>query len=336
MFTFCISTANWKGEEYLTNESKTILTSMGSTIEVLDFEDVGDLAGKLSDDDTAAVLVCIDAKRKLKQLLLTGCNMLVGHGLDCLRESIVLEHIGLHLPMESLSWELITSTLDSIVHSDKNSLRVIQVSNIKHVKNFLKNHYWQTKNDVAACKFLKKFMNLLLEGEKCEKCVSMREDRNIEEHQVNTASMTCFECFRFTCDDCEQNTHYSYEIRACSHCGLSFCREHDDWEECYDCHKFHCSICADIDIVGATRRCGNDRCHYGFCLDCIDDTRCHECLGMHFSALKARTSKEINVLNGEITQLRSNNGDLEEENEELRREIEELRNKMSSGLGILS
>ena len=117
---------------------------------------------------------------------------------------------------------------------------------------------------------------------------------------------------------------------------MSFCREHDDGGECYNCQDFHCSTCAEIDTVGATQGCANDRCNYHFCLECIDHTGCDDCLGRHFPALKARTSKEINELKGENKQLRSNNGDLAEENQELRREIEELRKKMSSGLGILS
>lgn len=59
--------------------------------------------------------------------------------------------------MEGLSWELITSILDSIVGG---SLREIKVFNIKHAKN-----------DLAVKQFLKKFINLLLEGEKCENCI---------------------------------------------------------------------------------------------------------------------------------------------------------------------
>jgi len=104
-----------------TNESEAIVTAMGDTIDLLDFSEVGDSAGKLSDDDIAAVLG-IDAKNKLKKLLLTGCNNLVGHGLESLMESTVLEHISFHLPMEG-----IIAILDSIVDIEGNSLREIKV-----------------------------------------------------------------------------------------------------------------------------------------------------------------------------------------------------------------
>ena len=313
-----------EGDESLTNESKAILTSMGSTIEVLDFGDVCDLAGKLSDDDIAAVLVCIDAKNQLKKLVLTGCNRLVGHGLESLRESTVLERISLHLPMESLSTSVITPILDSIVDSDRNSLREIKVSNIKHAKN-----------EPAVGKFLAKFNKLFSNGDKCEACVHA----GWEAHTIPTASRTCFECFKGMCEVC--NSYSEDRIRNCSHCDLTFCENHgSDEGPCYACNIFYCSACAEIDIVGAAETCDGGRCNYAFCINC-SKRRCHcdACLGVHFNTLFARDKKhkkENSELNGEITQLRSNCGDLAEENEELRREIEELRKKMSSGLGILS
>ena len=311
----------------LTNESNAILTAMGDTIDLLDFSEVGDSAGKLSDDDIGAVLVCIDAKNKLKKLLLTGCNNLVGHGLECLRQSTVLEHISFHLPMEG-----IIAILDSIVDIEGNSLCEIKVSNIK-----------LARNDQTVRNFLVKInkLFLLLEGDKCDKCVLNKESN--ENNQVNTASRTCFECFRCCCEDCNDYADPEEEIRSCDHCGLSLCKKHRDREECDNCGVFHCATCADIITVGATRRCdggpGGKFCYNNgnvFCVDCIDPSDCDACLGKHFPALNARFSEREEELNGEITRLRSNNGDLAEENEELRREIAELRGKMSSGLGILS
>ena len=50
-------------------------TIVNYPMEVLDFEDIGDLAGRISDDDIVALLVCIDAKNNLKELQLTaGCK----------------------------------------------------------------------------------------------------------------------------------------------------------------------------------------------------------------------------------------------------------------------
>lgn len=310
------STSFGKGHESLTNESLAILSSMGSTIEVLDFGDVGDLVRKLSDDDIGAVLVCIDAKSKLKQLILSGCNRLVGHGLESLRESTVLKHISLHLPLESLSASVITPIFDSIVDSDGNSLREIKVTNIKHAKS------------ESIGPLLKKFNKLMTNGDKCDTCVWRRENGHIEDHQVNATSRTCFECFRCYCEDC--NDYTEEEIRSCNHCGLSLCREHGN--RCDTCFRIHCSTCTEIDTENAAKWC--ETCKYSSCFDCVDG--CKGCLGLHFSTFAARNSKREEELNGEIAQLRSNNVDLTEENEELRREIAELQERMSSGLGILS
>jgi len=312
-------TVNWKGDESLTNESKAILTSMVSTIEELDFGDVGELAGKLSDDDIAAVLVCIDAKNKLKKLLLNGCNRIIGHGLECLRESSVLEHISLHLPMESLSWELISSIVDSIVDNDGSSLHEIKASNMKYAKN-----------DLAVKQFLRKFHDMLLSGDKCEACVPLEVG---EDHEVfvSTASKTCFECFKGVCGTCDNYSDYS--IRKCSHCDLTFCENHgSDEGPCYSCDKFYCSACADIDIVGAAKTCDGGRCNYAFCVNCSQNCYCDGCRGVHFNTLFARDKKhkkENSKLNKQVTRLHIIN-------EELRKEIEELQKKMSSGLGILS
>ena len=62
-----------------------------------------------------------------------------------LRESVVLERIGITLPLENMSTEAITSILDSIVivETEGNVLREIKISNIvnakkdKQLRNFL-------------------------------------------------------------------------------------------------------------------------------------------------------------------------------------------------------
>ena len=179
------------------------------------------------------------------------------------------------------------------------------------------------------------FHNMLIEGDKCVKCVNRVEGGEIEDHEIKPASRTCFECFRCTCEDCNNNDfNYGREIRDCLHCGLTFCENHGG--SCYNCAEFWCSACTEIDTVGSTKTCENQHCYRQFCLDCIDNDDCKCCLGRHFPALHARKSEQEAELRGEINQLRSDKSDLAEENEELRREIEELRKKMSSGLGILS
>jgi hypothetical protein len=63
--------------------SKQLKEYYNSQWEMVDFIDIPvSLASRLTDDDVAAILLCIDAKRKLKQLKLTHCTNVVGHGLE--------------------------------------------------------------------------------------------------------------------------------------------------------------------------------------------------------------------------------------------------------------
>ena len=88
-----------------------------------------------------------------------GCKNLIGYGLAPLRETSVLEHISLELPMECLSFVVFTSILDSIVDTAGNSLREIKVSNLEHAKS-----------NPPVGKFLTKFHELLLIGDECDHC----------------------------------------------------------------------------------------------------------------------------------------------------------------------
>ncbi len=58
----------------------------------LDFQEAEEsLTAKLTDDDLYEVLTCIDAVNNLKKLCLAGCRNIIGHGLQPLQGSIVLE-----------------------------------------------------------------------------------------------------------------------------------------------------------------------------------------------------------------------------------------------------
>ena len=61
-------------------------TSNWSTLCFLDIK-IDNLVDKLSEDDIGAVLVCIDAKNKLKSLRLADCKDIVGNALEPLCES---------------------------------------------------------------------------------------------------------------------------------------------------------------------------------------------------------------------------------------------------------
>ena len=64
----------------------------------INFADVEkSLSSKLTDDDLHALLVCVDAKHRLERLKLAGCVNIIGHGLEPIRGSLVLEQIDLSL-----------------------------------------------------------------------------------------------------------------------------------------------------------------------------------------------------------------------------------------------
>lgn len=100
--------------------SKIILSSLplswaGKSWAIIDFDDVAEeiqekvgpspdhpngcimchpsLAHNMTDDDLAAVLLCIDAKSVLKRLKLGGCETITGSGLEPLRGSTKIEQI---------------------------------------------------------------------------------------------------------------------------------------------------------------------------------------------------------------------------------------------------
>ena len=76
----------------------------------LDFTNIPEL----SDDVLSGVLVCIDAKNSLKTLSLGGCSQIVGHGLEPLRESTVLERLDLPRFGNGLSIDIIIPLIASM------------------------------------------------------------------------------------------------------------------------------------------------------------------------------------------------------------------------------
>ena len=293
--------------------------------DTLDFADIGDLAARLTDEHIRSLLLVIDANNNLKKLRLTGCTNFVGHGLEPLRESVVLEHICIDLSLERMSTVVVTPILDSIIETEGNSLREMEIHNIHHAEN-----------DSSLRKFLVKFNTLLSFGDKncssCEEENNRRVRRGEEQITVQPASNTCFQCFRRTCDDCNEDG-ISW-LQTCDHCELTFCNYHGT--ECHGCHgTFHCPSCTRDNHVDSAVKCDRSSCYDPFCLECsirIDGSGCEKCDGLHFPALVKKYKEKDN----ENKLLRNENGQVTEENKQLREEIEELRKKMSSGLGILA
>lgn len=167
--------------------------------EVLGFNDIG--FNELTDDDIGALLVCIDAKNKLKTLRLSYCEHMNGYGLEPLIGSTVLEHIDLRSKTKGLLSLMTTiPILDRIIDIDGNSLREIHVPN-----EWKKKH----RNESPLSEFLVRFntqINRCIQSGTvvCKQCKKVIEA---------TESSSCFICFKCICNDCD-----------------SVVEEHDDWD----------------------------------------------------------------------------------------------------------
>jgi len=214
----------------------------------------------------------------------------------------VLEHICIPLlPLENIS-TAVTPILDSIIETEGNSLRQIDISNIVNDNDNVQLHQ-------PLRTFLAKFNNLLYFGNKtCYDC-------------DQPASMVCFECFKGSCEDCNIDDGY---ILCCSCCDLTFCEYGHGGIECCKCFAaFNCNRCArNVESTAMVCR----RCEV--CLECTirggaadSDYDC--CCGLHLPALVEKY-EEVTEKNQELT----------EENKQLRMEIEELQKNMSSALGL--
>ena len=103
---------------------------------------------------------------------------------------------------------------------------------------------------------------------------------NLKDRKHFNVDMICFECFKFTCDLCNDYVDDDRcAIRKCTHCELTFCGDHaTTWEDepdpniCSGCKDFHCHLCTELDHVGSAQSC--EQCMYDvFCTDCVIKNR---------------------------------------------------------------
>ncbi|KAL9189304.1 hypothetical protein ACHAXT_011794, partial [Thalassiosira profunda] len=106
----------WKRAER--QSSLEAIAILGDDWEELDLAIIeGSLVAKLSDDDVHATLICIDGKRNLRKLNLAAGINIVGHGLEALRGSAVLEKIDLYdglLLLEEVVDPILRSIIDCL------------------------------------------------------------------------------------------------------------------------------------------------------------------------------------------------------------------------------
>lgn len=291
-------------------------TSNWSTLCFLDIK-IDNLVDKLSEDDIGAVLVCIDAKNKLKSLRLADCKDIVGNALEPLCESKVLKKIQFGRNNGKLSSSIVVPILNSIVDTDGNSLRDIVLP-----------HSWKSvkaRNEQPLNNFLVKFNESIISKSECG----------------GENPRSCFTCFKSVCDGCNGND--GYPIQTCGHCKINICDECEYFQTCRVCNSTFCSVCAERDDVDAAKQC--EHC-YGepICFGCVspENEDCEACLGVFYPKLRARNEELGNEIAGLCDENEAQKTRYAEEKEELRNEIDtlrkendELKKKLSEGLGIL-
>jgi len=313
-----------KGAKAYNSVEKDLLTKYYAADgwSVLDFLDIGsksdNLAVKLSEDDIGAVLVCINAKNKLKSLRLIGCKDVVGIALEPLRKSIVLEKVEfISNGNQQLSTEVVVPILASIIDTDGNSLRDIVFP-----------HSWKggkARNEQPLNGFLVKFNKLLIGKSECG--------------EENPRS--CFTCFKNVCDGCNGND--GIPVKTCGHCKIHMCDDCEYFPTCRVCDSTFCSVCAARDDVDVAKQC--EHC-YGepICFGCVtpENENCEACLGVFYPKLRVRNEELGNEIAGLCDENEAQKARHADEKEELRKEIEglrkendDLKKQLSEGLGIL-
>lgn len=306
-------------EAWLSDTSRAIISASQDSWETLDFANFGDVvANKLTDDDIRAILVCIDAKNKVKILRLRSCTLLVGHGLEPLRGSTVLEDIDLS---QTTGYIFIETT----PFSQASILSILE--NILDIEGGLQKHL-NMDRDIPKewrkdSEFVQNLKQLLLSKGTCEAhdmncsgelvaCLTcFRSFCDIYQHTDGHWINTCDKCGVTMCDDSCENFAY------CDGCDTTFCSvckedTDEDFAKCYGCGESYCSVCKEDVDVDAARQCHERYCGESRCLSCGPE--CEHCLGLHVPKLIARNER-----------LAGDNETLKNENNQLHQEIEELR-----------
>ena len=248
------------------------------------------LADKLSDEDLRALLLIIDAKNTLKTLRIGGCTQIVGHGLEPLRESTVLQCLSLprlgNGVENALSIDIVIPIVVNIIKGPLDRLNELWWWIERVLKN-LPDGWLREQSQIETSPLCEALTNIsqMLHGEENALC-------------------SCGNPF----------------IRAssCNNCGDTFCDNcEEDMAECRGCQSFYCSVCAQLDDIDAALECPNDGCDNKlldigkFCFGCILEGRndavndagfcpCGRCVAMHFPKVFVRQQTQ----QAEIAQLR--------------------------------
>ena len=229
---------------------------------VMDFLDIElDLRIKLTDDDVANVLRCINATEKLKTLKLTHLFEVIGSGLEPLRESSVLEQLDLTQERQHYSCDLsrgrlcdksVVSILNSIINNDKAALCHLQFP-----------QKWFGGDNRTIQDFLEKYDDFLSKKEICCSCDSICKDGMFckagGQYLDGLQMLTCYSCTETICNECQDNGITSVikckkckkmycdecldEVVFCELCDSPSCAGCNSVNYCSDCDMFYCDLC---------------------------------------------------------------------------------------------
>ena len=229
--------------------------------QVLDFIDIPvSLASRLTDDDIGAVLICIDAEKKLERLSLTHCFNVVGTGLEPLRSSLCLEELDLRLhrrfetPMAECGEELV---LFREIELSEGAVCDIVRSVLCHLggSQFKRLHYPFEWYDVCnqfnnCCELSHYYEDQLMRSRTMMEFLQEHDAAVLNKHTCcvyfGYDSKDDF-CSSFAFDDDDIDVHCiscdEVTFAVCSHCDEILCVQCADGSECEDCEKIYCEPC---------------------------------------------------------------------------------------------
>ena len=266
-----------------------------------------ELCTRLTDDDIAGMLVCINAVKNLKRLYITNCETITGQALEPLRGSTVLEQLDLSLAGKdhndrlnecSLLEKDVLPSLDSIIDRENHSLRHLHFP-----------YLWRSYESDYFARFLQRYKGTQYQQSiSCQNCnMNCREHLSVwsdfEQRYFGIQGNTCHDCLNHYCYNCKDEEGQFY-LSFCVVCEKFRCLNCMIMKQCGSCQQgaFFDEIqpfsyternrisfmCMDCD-GGATlclkcKECGRD-----VCSSCCDDVKscsdcysfgCRECMNM--------------------------------------------------------
>ena len=281
----------------------------------LDFVDLEMwLCSRLTDDDLGAILMCIDARRNLKQLTLTNCFGLVGQGLQPLRGSEIIETLDLGMNYQfiiptdvnhRLSAPVVLDVLDSVLETDDNCFQRLQLP-----RDWMRISTNQANGPTWGCNSAIQAFNARLGGIFHSKTLNtyfgFGDSQALLNHLFNGDDPLNGCAFCDLYDEC----------CVCDHCGfIGCCGCGDQSLQCVHCDINCCNSCAE-QIANPVSHCGEYHCE-SMCRECrikecSSGYECRECKSLAFDDLLSQISQQQSVIDQlrlENQQLKSGRGD---------------------------